>query len=91
MTKTTTSIESELEKLPDLPTPVASWRVEAGPDATDEPAVWVWVTLEHDEVDAKTRAHMRDVVRASVREMVGDEADWVYVRFRAASEAEQAQ
>ena len=91
MTKTTTNIESELEKLPSLPTPVASWRVEARPDWTDEPAVWVWVTLEHDDVDAKTVAHMRDIVRASVSEMVGDEAHWVYVRFQVASEAEQGQ
>ena len=91
MTKTTTSIESELEKLPRLPTPVTSWRVEARPDWTDEPAVWVWVTLEHDDVDAKTVAKMRDIVRASVSEMVGDEAHWVYVRFQAASEAEPGQ
>lgn len=91
MTRTTTSIESELERLPDLPAPVVSWRVEARPDWTDEPTVWVWVTLEHDDVDAKAVAELREVVRASVREMVGDEAEWVYVRFQAASEVDQAE
>jgi hypothetical protein len=58
MTSIATSVRSALEKqenLPNLPTTVSSWHVEAGPDATDEPAVWVWVTLEED-VDAKTRA-----------------------------------
>ena len=88
VTNTTTSIESELGKLQGLPTPVASWRVEVGLDATEEPAVWVWVTPEHDDVDAKTLADMRDIVRASVREMVGDDADWVYVRFPSASASE---
>ena len=89
MTKTTKSIESELRNLRALPTPVSSWRVEAGPDATDEPAVWVWVTLAHNEVDAKTRARVRDIVRTSVSDLVGHEAHWVYVRFRTASEFEQ--
>ena len=49
--------------------------------------MWVWVTLEQDDVDAKTRAQVRDIVRRSVTDMVGDEANWVYVRFRAASES----
>ena len=89
VTKTTTSIESELRNLRALPTPISSWHVEAGPDATEEPAVWVWVTLAHDDVDASTRARVRDLVRTSVSNMVGNEAHWVYVRFRAASESEQ--
>ena len=89
VTKTTTSIESELRNLRALPAPISSWYVEAGPDATEEPAVWVWVTLAHDDVDASTRARVRDLVRTSVSNMVGNEAHWVYVRFRAASESEQ--
>ena len=89
MTKTTTSIESELRTLRALPAPVSAWHVEAGPDVTEAPAVWVWVTLEQDDVDAQTRAQMRDLVRTSVRTMVGNEAHWVYVRFRAASEVEE--
>jgi hypothetical protein len=89
VTNTTTSIESELRTLRPLPAPVSSWHVEAGPDATEDPAVWVWVTLEQDDVDAQTRAQMRDLVRSAVRTMVGDEAHWVYVRFRAASEVEE--
>ena len=80
---TIADIESRLRKLHGLPTPVRSWIVEMGPDSTDEPAVWVWMTLEreYDEVDARERADLRDLVRASVRDLVGDEAHWVYVRF----------
>ena len=80
---TIADIELRLRKLHGLPTPVRSWIVEMGPDSTDEPAVWVWMTLEreYDEVDAKERADLRDLVRASVRDWVGDEAHWVYVRF----------
>ena len=80
---TTADIVSRLKKLHGLPTPVRSWIVEMGPDSTDDPAVWVWMVLEreYDEVDRQARADLRDLVRASVRDWVGDEANWVYVRF----------
>ena len=80
---TTADIESRLKELHGLPTPVRLWIVEMGPDSTDEPAVWVWIVLEreYDEVDPKERADLRELVRAAVREWVGDEAHWVYVRF----------
>ena len=80
---TTADIESRLKELDGLPTPVRSWIVAMGPDSTDEPAVWVWMVLERefDEVDRQARADLRDLVRASVRDWVGDEAHWVYVRF----------
>ena len=80
---TTADIESRLKELDGLPTPVRSWIVELGSDSTDEPAVWVWMVLERefDEVDRQARADLRDLVRASVRDWVGDEANWVYVRF----------
>ena len=80
---TTADIESRLKELDGLPTPVRSWIVAMGPDSTDEPAVWVWMVLERefDEVDRQARADLRDLVRASVRDWVGDEANWVYVRF----------
>ena len=86
---TAATIESELEKLPDLPTPVSSWRVEMGPDATDDPAVWVWAMLEHENVDFGTRSRLRKIVQNLVRQEI-DDAPWVYVRFRGASEVEQA-
>jgi hypothetical protein len=80
---TVSDIEFRLKELSGLPTPVKLWIVEMGPDSTDEPAVWVWITLERefDEVDPSERADLRDLVRASVRGWVGDEAHWVYVRF----------
>ena len=92
MTSIATSIRSALENqetLPNLPTTVSSWHVEAGPDATDEPAVWVWAILEED-ADAKTRAIVRESVRESVRDFVRHETGsevWVYVRFRGNSES----
>ena len=80
-----TAIESELENLQELPTPVASWQVETGTDATEEPSVWVWVTLEHEDVDRGTRANLREIVRKTIRRR--DDTSWVYVRFRGARES----
>ena len=80
-----TAIESELENLQELPTPVASWQVETGTDATEEPSVWVWVMLEHEDVDRGTRASLRDIVRNAVRRR--DATSWVYVRFRGARQS----
>lgn len=84
---TASAIESALEKLPELPTPVSSWRVEVGPDATDDPAVWVWAMLEHEDVDFGTRSQLRSMVREAVRNET-DGTHWAYVRFRGASETE---
>ena len=83
-----TAIETALGELRDLPTPVSSWQVEAGPDATEDPAVWVWAMLEHEEVDAGTRSQLRNIVRDLVRRET-DATCWVYVRFRGASETTQ--
>ena len=85
MEPSATAIESELKGLQGLPTPVASWQVETGPDATEEPSVWAWVMLEHEEVDRGTREDLRDIVSKAVRRR--DETSWVYVRFRGASES----
>ena len=87
MEVTAATIEGALRAVPDLPTPVSSWRVEVGPDATEDPAVWVWAVLEHEEVDVGTRSRLRKIVRDLVRSET-DSDDWVYVRFRGASEAE---
>ena len=81
MSATTASILSSLGALSGLPTPVSSWRVEIGIDATDEPAVWVWAMLDEEEVDLDTGKRLRDAVRRET----GDER-WVYVRFRSASD-----
>jgi len=86
-TATVESVESVLRELRDLPTPVSSWYVETGPDATEEAAVWVWATLSEEGVDAGTRAQLRDIVRDAVRR-ASDAAAWVYVRFRVASESQ---
>ena len=82
---TETDIRTALGTLRNLPTPVSGWEVETGPDWTDDPAVWVWVYLRDEEVDFETRARLREMVR----DRIGREtSDWVYVRFRGASEVE---
>ena len=83
---TASQIESALNRLGNLPTPVSGWEVETGPDSTDDPAVWVWVYLTNEEVDFETRSQLREMVRDLVRRET-DSAIWVYVRFRGASEA----
>ena len=85
MGATAETIESALAKLRELPAQVSSWHVETGPDATDDPAVWVWVMLEDEGVDFHTRSQLREIVRNQVRDQTND-GSWVYVRFRSASE-----
>ena len=45
--------------------------------------------LEHEEVDFTTRTQLREIVRDLVNRETAD-THWVYVRFRGASETEQA-
>ena len=66
--------------------PVSSRQVQTGPDATDDPAVWVWIMLEDEGVDFQTRSRLREIVRSRVRRETND-GSWVYVRFRGASES----
>ena len=86
MGATAEAIESALGELRGLPARVRSWQVETGPDATDDPAVWVWIMLADEEVDFQTRARLREMVRNQVRHETND-GSWVYVRFRGATEA----
>ena len=86
MGATAEAIESALAELRGLPAQVNSWQVETGPDATDDPAVWVWVMLEDEEVDFQTRSRLREMVRNQVRHETND-GSWVYVRFRGTSES----
>lgn len=85
MTASTASIQSALEDLPNLPTPVSSWFVETGLDATDDPAVWVWAVIEREDVDAKTLARLKSIVRDLVRDKTN--GLWAYVRIRGAWES----
>ena len=62
----TTTIRSELEQLQDLPTPVRSWLVEEGLDATDDPAVWVWALVESDDVDMDALSRLKTMAREVV-------------------------
>jgi len=85
MGATAEAIESALAELRGLPAQVHSWQVETGPDATDDPAVWVWVMLQDEDVDFERRSRLREMVREQVQHQTQD-GSWVYVRFRGASE-----
>ena len=61
-------------------------RWKQGLTATDDPAVWVWAMLEHEEVDSGTWSQLRNIIRDSVHRET-DATCWVYVRFRGASES----
>ena len=86
----TVVIENALRGIPELPAPVRRWRVEAGPDATGVDAIWVWATLDDEDLDDNTRSRVRELVRAAVKRACAPESPWVYVRFRGTSEAQDA-
>jgi len=83
------TLEAALRELPELPTPVSSWRVETGPDSTDDPAVWVWAMLQDDDVEFSKRSRLRSMIHDLVDKKTGSSM-LVYVRFRGASEVEQS-
>ena len=82
------AIETALQGLRDLPTPKSSWLVEAGPDSTDDTAVWVSALLMDDDVEFNKRSRLRSMIRNLVQEKT-DSSMLVYVRFRGASEVAQ--
>ncbi|MDE0704146.1 MAG: hypothetical protein F4114_04390 [Rhodospirillaceae bacterium] len=88
METTATEIEAALDELPGLPAWVSGWQVETGLDWVDDPAVWVWVLLEDEEVEAAALDRLQEVIRDRVRLLTGP-AVWAYVRFRGASEMAQ--
>lgn len=87
----TAKIRSELEGLEDLPTPVQSWIVEDGLDATDDPAIWVWavVEIEADAFDPDAMSRLKSMANDVVWK-VTDGRLWPYVLIRGADEAEVA-
>lgn len=85
MVADTASIRTQLEELHDLPTPVRSWLVEEGVDATDDPAVWVWALIEQDDADPETLDRLKVIAREVVHHATGL---WAYVLIRGADEAE---
>lgn len=85
MVADTDSIRAQLEGLSNLPTPVRSWLVEEGLDATDDPAVWVWALVEQGDADVDTFRRLKAMVRKVVRDTTGL---WAYVLIRGADETE---
>lgn len=88
MDKTAAEIRAELRRLQDLPTPVSDWDVEVGEDSTNDPAVWVYVILEREDINFATTTQIRDRVTDTV-ETLTKQQRWVYIRFRTASEFDQ--
>lgn len=64
--------------------PFYSYRVESDIDSLGDPALWVWVVYDVDEVDLEA-AHQAERKIQSLISEAGDER-WVYVRFRTREE-----
>ena len=64
--------------------PFYSCRVESDIDSLGDPALWVWVVYDVNEVDLEA-AHQAERKIQSLISDAGDER-WVYVRFRTREE-----
>ena len=81
-------IKAALQEIQDLPTPISDWEIETGLDSTNDPAVWVYVILERDDVDFDTMSQIRPIVKRTVADITGPPY-WTYIRFRTAREVEE--
>ena len=68
--------------------PLYALRVESDIDSLGDPALWVWVVYDVDEVDLEAAHQAGRKIQSLVSE-AGDER-WVYVRFRTREEDEWA-
>lgn len=68
--------------------PFYSIRVESDIDSLGDPALWVWVVYDVDEVDLEAAHRAGRKIQGLISE-AGDER-WVYVRFRTREEDEWA-
>jgi hypothetical protein len=64
--------------------PFYSCRVESDIDSLGDPALWVWIVCDVNEVDLEA-AHQAERKIQSLISEAGDER-WVYVRFRTRAE-----
>ncbi|WP_058558168.1 hypothetical protein [Thiohalocapsa sp. ML1] len=81
------AVAEHLRTLTHLAMPVRDWEVEVGPDATDDLAVWVWLTVDDEDFDdTARRRQVQEQVFEEVRDTYADADPWVYVRFRTTSE-----
>jgi hypothetical protein len=64
--------------------PIYSIRVESDIDSLGDPALWVWVVYDVDEVDLEAAHQAERKIQGLISE-AGDER-WVYVRFRTCEE-----
>ncbi len=68
--------------------PFYSCRVESDIDSLGDPALWVWVVYDVNEVDLEA-AHQAERKIQSLISEAGDER-WVYVKFRTREEDAEA-
>jgi len=61
------------------PLAVPSWDVVVGHDATDDPAVWVWMDVPFETTTSEDRVALREAVFRRLLER--ETGFWPYVRF----------
>jgi hypothetical protein len=64
--------------------PAHAIRVESDVDSLGDPALWVWVVYDVDEVDLEAAHQVERKIQSLISE-AGDER-WVYVKFRTREE-----
>jgi hypothetical protein len=64
--------------------PIYAIRVDSDIDSLGDPALWVWVVYDVDEVDLEAAHQVERKIQSLISE-AGDER-WVYVRFRTREE-----
>jgi len=76
-----------------LPGYVRGLRFETGEDASGEPALWIWVELDDEAVEASDFSEKTKLVRDTIVRAVAEQAvgRWPYVRFESASERAESQ
>lgn len=85
-----TAIEKRLKELKDLPTTVIDWKVQFGVDHAYEPAIFVTITVEDDDITDETvrydkRIELFKLITNLVSEMTYHDR-FVYVEFRMSSD-----
>ncbi len=76
-------LRAGIEQVANLPAGEATYEVEKGRDATNDQAVWVYVTLQH-WPEFAVRQQLRNEIDDYVHRLEG--VDYVYVYFQDAAE-----
>jgi len=74
----------QVERNEDWNPPFYAIRVESDIDSLGDPALWVWIVYDVDEVDLEAAHQVERRIQSLISE-AGDER-WVYVKFRTRAE-----